>query len=88
MFPNRMNCLLTLSLHCYELHFIDVSSERIETICVQPETAYKRFLPSWFLQIYINFSADANFVAAHLLTYGSIFPPATIQKRIKRNMIS
>lgn len=31
--------------------------------------------------MYISFSADVNFVAAHLLIYGSILPPKNIHKR-------
>ena len=35
------------------------------------------YLPSWFLQMYISFSAEVIFVALHLFAYGSILLPVT-----------
>ena len=35
------------------------------------------YLPSWFLQMYISFSAEVIFVALHRFAYGSILLPVT-----------
>lgn len=45
------------------------------------------YLPSWFLQMYISFSAEVIFVALHLFAYGSILLPVTTKGKYVQMLI-